>query len=79
MPWRWATRLQWQLMPRLLLCFTLLATGLFPAPPDKPAEKAAEKKSAFDKTTFEAYVRHLNVWGPQIKVEIADPDRKSVV
>src|ERR1035437_5122751 len=60
-------------MSRLLLCFTLLATGLYPAPPDKPAEKPAEKKSAFDKPTFEAYVRHLNVWGPQIKVEIADP------
>ncbi|HXM45498.1 MAG TPA: thioredoxin domain-containing protein, partial [Bryobacteraceae bacterium] len=60
-------------MPRLLLCFTLLATGLFPAPPDKPAEKPADKKSAWDKPTFEAYVRHLNVWGPQITVEIADP------
>jgi protein-disulfide isomerase len=52
-------------MSRLLLCFTLLATGLYPAP--------VEKKSAFDKHTFEAYVRHLNVWGPQIAVEIADP------
>jgi protein-disulfide isomerase len=60
-------------MSRLLLCFTLLAAGLFSAPPDKAAEKPAEKKSAFDKPTFEAYVRHLNVWGPQIKVEIADP------
>jgi len=56
-------------MPRLLLCFTLLATGLFCAPPEKPADK----KSAFDKPTFEAYVRHLKVWGPQIKVDIADP------
>src|SRR5580658_173172 len=59
-------------MPRLLLCFALLATGLFPAPPDKAAENV-EKKSAFDKPTFEAYVRHLKVWGPQIKLEIADP------
>jgi len=56
-----------------LLCFTLLATGLFGAPPDKAAEKPAEKKSAWDKPTFEAYVRHLNVWGPQIKVDIAEP------
>src|ERR1039457_5397279 len=53
-------------MSRLLLCFTLLATGL-------TAEKPAEKKTAFDKPTFEAYVRHLNVWSAQIKVEIADP------
>jgi protein-disulfide isomerase len=61
-------------MPRLLLCFALLATGLSAAPPDKTAEKPADnKKSAWDKPTFEAYVRHLNVWGPQITVEIADP------
>jgi protein-disulfide isomerase len=33
---------------------------------------AAEKPSALDKPTLEAYVRHLFVWGPQIKVEIAD-------
>jgi protein-disulfide isomerase len=60
-------------MPRLLLCFALLATGLFPAPPEKTPAKPADKISAFDKATFEAYVRHLKVWGPQIKVEIADP------
>ncbi len=60
-------------MSRLLICFTLLATGLFPAPPDKAPEKPADKKSALDKPTFEAYVRHLNVWGPQIKVDVADP------
>jgi protein-disulfide isomerase len=56
-------------MSRFLLCFTLLAPSLFCAPPDKPAEK----KTAFDKPTFEAYVRHLKVFGPQIKIEIADP------
>jgi protein-disulfide isomerase len=37
------------------------------------AEKAPAKKTAFDKTTLESYVRHLFVWGSQIKVEIADP------
>src|SRR4029079_9566964 len=31
------------------------------------------KKSALDKPTLEAYVRHLFVWGPQIKVEISSP------
>src|SRR4051794_30362955 len=36
------------------------------------AQPAADKKSAFDKATLEAYVRHLFVWGPQIKVEISD-------
>jgi protein-disulfide isomerase len=30
-------------------------------------------KSALDKTTFEAYVRHLFVWGPQVQVKIGDP------
>jgi len=59
----------------MLLCFTSLAGALFAAPakPDKPVEKAPEKKSAFDKPTLEAYVRHLNVWGPQINVAIGDP------
>src|SRR5579862_5317285 len=62
-------------MSRLLFCVIFLATALFSAPgkPDKAAEKPAEKKSAFDKPTFEAYVRHLNVWGPQIRVEISNP------
>ena len=41
------------------------------ASPAKPA--AAPKKSALDKTVMEAYVRHLGVWGPQIKIEIGDP------
>ncbi|MCP5118487.1 MAG: hypothetical protein GY953_47350, partial [bacterium] len=33
----------------------------------------APKKSAFDKTTLEAYVRHLFLWGPQIQVSISEP------
>jgi len=37
------------------------------APPNE------DKKSALDKPTLEAYVRHLFVWGPQIKVEISNP------
>ena len=58
-------------MSRLLLCITLLASALLSAP--GTPEKTGEKKSAWDKPTFEAYVRHLNVWGPQIKVEIGNP------
>ena len=53
---------------RLFTCF-LLGCSLFAQ--TKPA--AAPKKSAFDKATLEAYVRHLGTWGPQIKVEIGDP------
>ena len=37
-----------------------------PAAAAKPAAPAAGKKSAFDKATLEAYVRHMGVWGPQI-------------
>jgi protein-disulfide isomerase len=48
--------------------FVLLACLLLPIA--QPA--APDKKSALDKPTLEAYVRHLFVWGPQIKVEISD-------
>ena len=37
------------------------------------AQPAPDKKSALDKPTLEAYVRHLFVWGSQIKVDISDP------
>jgi protein-disulfide isomerase len=30
-------------------------------------------KSALDKPTLEAYLRHLNMWNPQVAVEISDP------
>src|SRR5260370_1440819 len=45
----------------------LLACLLLPV-----AQPASDKKSALDKPTLEAYVRHLFVWGPQIKVEISN-------
>jgi protein-disulfide isomerase len=54
-------------MFRTLASIVLLAAALW------SAEKAPAKKSAFDKTTLEAYVRHLFVWGAQIKVEIGEP------
>jgi protein-disulfide isomerase len=37
------------------------------------ADTPAVKKSAFDKATLEAYVRHVFVWNAQVKVEIGDP------
>lgn len=49
-----------------LLLLPLVAALLFAAP--EPA-----KKSALDKATFEAYVRHLFVLGANIKVEVGDP------
>lgn len=42
------------------------------------AQPADTKKSALDKATLEAYVRHLHVWGPQIKVEVGDPAPSSI-
>jgi protein-disulfide isomerase len=50
------------------LRFMLLISVLLPV-----ARPADTKTSALDKATLETYVRHLNVWGPQIKVEIGDP------
>ena len=37
------------------------------------AETTPAKKSALDKATLEAYVRHVFVWNPQVKVDIGDP------
>jgi protein-disulfide isomerase len=59
-------------MFRTLVSAILLAAALW------SAEKAPAKKSAFDKATLEAYVRHLNVWGPQIKVVIDNPKPSSL-
>ena len=59
-------------MFRTLVSVILLAAALW------SAEKAPAKKSAFDKATLEAYVRHLNVWGPQIKVVIDNPKPSSL-
>ena len=50
--------------------FLPLLVCLLSLPLARPADP---KPSALDKPTLEAYVRHLFVWGPTIKVEIADP------
>ena len=54
-------------MFRTLTFTVLMAAALW------SAEKAPAKKSALDKPTLEAYVRHLFVWGPSIKVELGNP------
>jgi protein-disulfide isomerase len=47
------------------------------AAPAKPAAAkpaaAAGKKTALDKPTLEAYLRHMNLWIPQVQVTIDDP------
>lgn len=48
----------------LILAVFLSLTGLAQAP---------ASKSALDKATMEAYLRHLNAWGPQVTLQIDDP------
>ena len=52
---------------KTLLCLTAVLIGALTGTAQSP------KKSALDKATLEAYVRHLFVMGPQINVEIAEP------
>jgi len=52
----------------LLLCLAGLAA--FPQTAEK--KEAAPARSALDKATLEAYVRHLFVWGKNIQVEVMD-------
>lgn len=49
---------------RLLPAFLFLGSLAF---------AAGGTKSALDKATLEAYIRHLFLWGPQIQVTISDP------
>jgi protein-disulfide isomerase len=49
---------------RFLTAFLLLGSFAF---------AAGGTKSALDKATLEAYIRHLFLWGPQIQVTISDP------
>jgi protein-disulfide isomerase len=57
----------------LILCVAGLAA--FSKEPEKkaaPSTPPAPVRSALDKATLEAYVRHLFVWGKAITVEVAD-------
>lgn len=49
------------------------AVFLLLAAPAWSAQSQAPAKSALDKATLEAYVRHLLMWNPQIQVRVADP------
>jgi protein-disulfide isomerase len=44
----------------------------------KAAAQPTAGPSAFDKPTFEAYIRHLYMWGPQIQIAIGDPKPSQV-
>ena len=55
-------------MPFRNIALSILAASALLA-----AETTPAKKSALDKATLEAYVRHVFVWNSQIKVEIGNP------
>ncbi|HEY1205309.1 MAG: DsbA family protein [Bryobacteraceae bacterium] len=57
-------------MARGALMFCLAGVAAFCQAPEGKAEKPV--RSAFDKATLEAYVRHLFVWGKTISVEVLD-------
>ncbi|MCC6856963.1 MAG: DsbA family protein [Bryobacterales bacterium] len=70
-------------LPRLLLTMGLVVSlsGAGQAPARRaaagkkaaaPAPAGSSAKSALNKATLESYVRHLFVWGPQVKVEVGD-------
>ena len=65
--------LQWRLMLRNFLLTLLTALALW------SAETTPAKKSALDKATLEAYVRHVFVWNSQIKVDIGNPKPSPLV
>jgi protein-disulfide isomerase len=62
-------------------CAAQTAASKAAAAKKAPAPKAGNKagppasgaKSALDKATLEAYVRHLLLWNPQIQVTVSDP------
>lgn len=68
-----------KLPPAAVLCLSLsLSIGLHAQTPVSAAHGSAatastHKKTAFDKSVMEGYVRHLFVWGPQIQVKVSDP------
>jgi len=52
----------------------LVALAQAPAPhAAKPAPQKTDAKSAFDKPTMEAFVRHLLLWNPQVQISVGDP------
>lgn len=56
------------------LLFVFLTAILAAAPPVKTAAKpVTPKATAFNKATFEAYVRHLYVWPAAIEVTVGSP------
>jgi protein-disulfide isomerase len=53
----------------------LIALAQAPAPrAATPAPAKTDHKSALDKPTMEAFVRHLLLWNPQVQIAVGDPE-----
>ena len=66
------------IVPLLLLCAAgLPMAGQKAAPPAKRAA-AATAPPAIDKPALEAYMRHLFLWGPDVKIQVGDPRPSAV-
>jgi protein-disulfide isomerase len=61
------------LVPLLLAAAALSAQSAAPGRGAAPAAPAPAGKSAFDKATLEAYVRHLQLYVPNVQVTVGDP------
>src|SRR5437667_7290939 len=55
-----------KLVTFFFVCFSVLAQT-------KPPDAAPAGKSALDKAALEAYLRHVELWIPQVTVKIDDP------
>ena len=61
----------------LFLCF--LAVGLMAQGKKKPSKPVAVEQPKRDLAKLEAYLRHLNLWTPEIKFEIVDTQPSSML
>lgn len=64
------------MLPRTFLAVLVLVLGAMAQAP--AAQAPAAKKSALDKPAMEAYVRHLRLYVPAVKVTVADPKPSDV-
>jgi protein-disulfide isomerase len=61
-----------------VLSILVLANLMMAAPPPAAKAPAAPKVTAFNKATFEAYIRHMYVWSPPIEIAVGDPKPSSL-
>lgn len=71
----WISR--WRLV-LLALAVSCVPVAAQKAPAPKAAASKPAAKTAFDKATLEAYVRHLFAWGNEVTLEIGNPTPSAV-